>query len=74
MIVSLHDGDHDGTVRISFLHAVRFDYLFRLVTRHNFSPTRSVIGSSYKDVKLHTYYLRLVSTELVLEVNRVLRA
>ena len=29
-VVSLSDNDHDGVDRISFLRAVRFDYLFRL--------------------------------------------
>ena len=44
--VSLHDSDHDGVVRIIVGHSEVVErLLFRLyyITRHNFSPTRSVI-------------------------------
>ena len=43
----LHDSDHDGVVRIFVRHPNHLNELFTLInylfTRHNFSPTRSVI-------------------------------
>ena len=42
---TVHDSDHDGVVRIFVRHSCHSNELFILfnyITRHNFSPTRSV--------------------------------
>ena len=40
---TVHDSDHEGVVRIFVRHSYHSNELFTLITRHNFSYTRSVI-------------------------------
>ena len=49
--VSLHHSDHNGVVRIFVGHSKVVKRLSDYITRHNFSPTRSVIILLLKLIK-----------------------
>ena len=53
---TVHDSDHEGVVRIFVRHSYHSNELFTLITRHNFSYTRSVIGGSSKTTIKNAFY------------------
>ena len=58
-VVSLYDSDHDGSQNLCkpFLQAVRFIY----ITRHNYSPTRSVMCMNVT-IHVHMYIIMYIHT------------
>ena len=53
MFVSLHDSDHDSVVRIfpTSCEVIKLHYRLDYITRHNVSPTRSVIWKQMQNKK-----------------------